>query len=76
MPGPVAITLHLPVEELLEAYPQAAGFLADHQVVCVVCGKPYWGTLGELMAHKGVADPDGLLKQLQDHLQDANTPAS
>lgn len=62
------ITLDLRVDELVEAHPQAAGFLADRGVVCIVCGEPYWGTLGELMRHKQIADPDSVLTQLQDFL--------
>ncbi len=62
------ITLDVNVDALLEAYPQAAGFLAEHHVVCIVCGEPYWGTLGELMASKGVADPEALVQGLRDHL--------
>jgi len=68
------ISLETPVEQLVEDYPQAAGFLADRHVVCIVCGEPYWGPLGELMANKGIADPEGLLADLRAFL--AETPAS
>jgi hypothetical protein len=44
------------VEELVAQYPEAAGFLADRGVVCIVCGEPYWGTLRDLMAAKGMGD--------------------
>jgi len=33
-----------------------------------MCGEPYWGTLGELMASKGIADPQALLQELRDYL--------
>ena len=59
------LSLTTPVERIVEAYPQAAGFLADHGVVCIVCGEPFWGALGELMANKGISDPDGLLADLR-----------
>jgi len=59
------LNLATPVERIVEVYPQAAGFLADHGVVCIVCGEPFWGALGELMANKGIADPDGLLAELR-----------
>lgn len=62
------ISLDLNVDVLVEEYPQAAGFLADHNVVCIKCGEPYWGTLGELMADKGIEDPDGLVRKLIDYL--------
>ena len=63
------ITLNVTVHKLLEAHPNAAGFLADHHVVCIVCGEPYWGTLGELMEHKGIADPAALVEELKLHLE-------
>ena len=66
------ITPDVNVETLIETYPQAAGFLADRQVVCIVCGEPYWGTLGDLMAHKKVADPAALLADLRDFLAAAD----
>ena len=63
------ITLDITVEDLVEVYPRAATFLADHHVVCIVCGEPYWGTLQDLMTSKGIEDPDTLLQQLKDYLQ-------
>ncbi|MBN1965797.1 MAG: hypothetical protein JW910_14190 [Anaerolineae bacterium] len=69
------ITLNLHVEDLLAAHPAAAGFLADRKVVCIVCGEAYWGTLGELMAHKGIADPDGLVADLNDFLSERQAEA-
>ncbi len=48
------ITLATPVEALVTAYPAAIGFLAERGVLCVVCGEPFWGTLGELIAQKGL----------------------
>lgn len=62
------ITLNLTVDELVAEYPEAAGFLADKHVVCIVCGEPYWGTLGDLMANKGIADPEALVNELREHL--------
>lgn len=62
------ITLAVPVDELVEAYPKAAGFLADRRVVCIVCGEPFWGTLGELMEHKEIANPAALVEELKVYL--------
>jgi hypothetical protein len=62
------ITVDVNVEELLEVHPEASGFLADNHVVCIVCGEPYWGTLGELMANKGIDDSAGLVERLKDFL--------
>jgi len=62
------ITLDTSVEELIEAYPGSAGFLADNKVVCILCGEPYWGSLGELMAQKNITEPEALLDRLKEHL--------
>jgi hypothetical protein len=48
------ITLDTPIEELVTRHPSAIGFLAERGVLCVVCGEPFWGTLGELIAQTGV----------------------
>jgi hypothetical protein len=71
----MAVTLETPVEELVADYPAAAGFLADHHVVCIRCGEPYWGTLGELMAAKDIPAPDALLAELNAFLAAAGDPA-
>jgi hypothetical protein len=62
------ITLALSVDALVEAHPKAAGFLADHHVVCIVCGEPYWGSLGELMTSKGIENQAALVEELKDYL--------
>jgi hypothetical protein len=59
-----AITLETHVDELVGKYPKAAGWLVQHGVICVVCGEPFWGTLGELMERKGIGDPDKIVKNL------------
>lgn len=50
------ITADINIEELIEAHPQAAGFLADQGLVCIRCGEPYWGTMRELASTKGLDD--------------------
>jgi hypothetical protein len=42
------------VEELLEKYPGINQFLMKKGVVCVKCGEPFWGRLGELIEAKGL----------------------
>ena len=69
------ITLETNVEELVEAYPKAAGFLSDRHVVCIICGEAYWGALGELMADKSIGDPAALLEELRAFLADKETDA-
>ena len=50
------ITADVNIEELIEEYPQAAGFLADRGLVCIRCGEPYWGSMRELASTKGLTD--------------------
>lgn len=42
------------VEELVDEYPSAVGFLQKEGVVCVKCGEPVWGTLGDTIRRKGL----------------------
>ncbi len=60
------ITLATPVEVLVTAHPAAIVFLAERGVLCVVCGEPFWGTLGELIAQKGLdgAQSEQMVKEL------------
>lgn len=41
------------VEDLVREFPAAVGFLRRRNIVCLQCGEPIWGTLGELIAGKG-----------------------
>jgi len=47
------VSLDQPVEEIVERYPSASGFLLQRGVVCIRCGEPAWCSLGELIAEKG-----------------------
>ena len=52
------------VDELLERFPQANGFLMERGLPCMVCGEPFWGTLGDLARRKGIDDVDALVDGL------------
>ncbi len=65
------------VEALVEAHPEAIGFLAERGIVCIRCGEPYWGTLRELAASKGLdsqieAIADDLHRHLEEHMVGSN----
>lgn len=62
------VTLETRVEELVERYPKAVGWLTQHGIICVRCGEPFWGTLGELMQNKQIKNPEKLLKKLNEFL--------
>ena len=56
------------VEELIERHPRAVSFLMDRGIVCMKCGEPMWGTLGELIASKGM-DPPDMIEKLENYLE-------
>lgn len=51
------------MEDLVREYPRAPSFLRERGVVCIQCGEPVWGTLGEVIAEKGL-DPKVLIPEL------------
>lgn len=66
------ITADISIEELIDEYPQAVGFLADRGIVCIRCGEPYWGTLRELAQTKSLDDQiDGIVEDLKAYLAKA-----
>lgn len=70
------ITPDVYVEDLVAAHPKAIGWLAEHGVVCIRCGEPYWGQLGELMAEKHIPNPEALVAALNDFLAAPETDPS
>jgi len=50
------VTAESKVDELVETYPDTVKFLMAHGLPCVVCGEPFWGTLGELCRQKKWTD--------------------
>ncbi|MBN1284927.1 MAG: hypothetical protein JXB47_05995 [Anaerolineae bacterium] len=58
---PGTIDADISVEVLVERYPGAVGFL--------VCGEPFWGTLGELMAQKRIENPAQVVEELRAFLE-------
>lgn len=63
------ITLDTPVEILVSEHPEAAGWLTGKGIVCVRCGEPFWGTLGELMEKKNIKNPGKILRELNRFLK-------
>ncbi|RKX29603.1 MAG: DUF1858 domain-containing protein [Candidatus Zixiibacteriota bacterium] len=41
------------IEEFIKVHYDLVGFLIRHDLPCVVCGEPFWGTLAELAHQKG-----------------------
>jgi len=64
----VNISKDILIEELVEAYPKAVGFLMRKGIVCIQCGEPIWGPLEEAAVRKGVEDIAGLVKELNNFI--------
>ena len=62
------IDANILVEELVEQFPQAVGFLVKRGVVCIQCGEPIWGTLREAAEKKGIKDIDSLIADLNEFI--------
>ena len=60
------------VEELIEEYPGLNGFLLERGIVCVKCGEPFWGKLGDLIENKGM-DVDSLMKEINEEFGEAGS---
>jgi len=65
----IEITEDTTIEELLEAFPAANGYLIEHGLPCVVCGEPFWGTVGELARRSRVENVAELIAGLRRHLE-------
>lgn len=66
----IEVSLETPVEDLVEKYPEAVGFLSRHGVRCIRCGEPLWCTLGELLREDGIENPQRLLDELIEYLRE------
>lgn len=64
------VSLETPVEELVEDYPASIRFLADRQIMCVVCGEAFWGSLGALIDQKGFSNAEQIVTDLNAYLRD------
>jgi len=56
------------VEVLIERHPELVGWLADKGIVCIKCGEPYWGSIGDLIRSKD-GDVEALLAELNARLR-------
>lgn len=50
------IDAKIDIEDMIDQYPGAVKWLIAHDLPCVVCGEPFWGTLAELCKQKGWDD--------------------
>ena len=62
------VSLDTSVEELVEQFPEAVGFLSRRGVRCIRCGEPLWCTVGELFQEDGIENPQLLIDELNEHI--------
>ncbi|MFP4547487.1 MAG: DUF1858 domain-containing protein [Fidelibacterota bacterium] len=58
------ITKDTIIEDLVEDYPELVVPLREYGIVCIACGEPVWGTLGELMDKKELKNQDEILEKM------------
>ena len=63
------VSLDTPVEELVEHFPEAGGFLLRNGVRSIRCGEPLWCSLRELLREEGIENPQYLVKELNNHIE-------
>jgi hypothetical protein len=57
------------VEEVIRDHPRVPAFLRQWNIICMQCGEPVWGTLGEVITAKGL-DPEKVLAALNKFLEE------
>ncbi len=57
----------MPVEALLDEFPESNGWLLRKKLHCTECGEPVWGTISELIASSGL-DVVKVLDELNEYL--------
>ncbi len=63
------ISLESSVEELVELFPEAVGFLTRKGVHCIRCGEPLWCSLAELLDEEGIENPQKLIEELNAYIE-------
>ena len=52
------------IEDLVREHPEVVNVLMKHNVVCIKCGEPVWGTLGETLDRAGKENQDEIVEEL------------
>ncbi len=58
------ITKDTYIEDMVKEYPQTVTLLMKRGVVCIRCGEPVWGTLGETMDRAKIENQDEIVDAL------------
>ncbi len=57
------------IEDLVEKYPELVIPLKNQGIICIACGEPVWGTLGELMDRKELKNQDEIIANLNNYIK-------
>jgi methionine synthase II (cobalamin-independent) len=60
------------VEDIVRECPEMIGPLARFGLVCISCGEPVWGTLGELAERKGIRNLNDIIQQINKKITNKN----
>ena len=52
------------IEDLVRDHPEVVVPLANYGIVCIACGEPVWGTLGELMDKKSIGNQSEIIEAI------------
>ncbi len=58
------ITRDMYIEDMVRDYPQTVSILTKRGVICIQCGEPIWGTLGEALDRAGIKNHQELINEL------------
>ncbi len=58
------ITKDIYIEELVQDHPETVAILMKHGIICIQCGEPIWGTLGEALDRAGIKEYEGIIGEL------------
>jgi hypothetical protein len=62
------VTLDIPIEDLVQKFPEAVGFLTRKGIRCIRCGEPLWCTLEELLEEENISKAQDLIDELNEFL--------
>jgi len=58
------ITRDTYIEEMVHEHPQTVTLMMQFGVICIQCGEPIWGTVGEALDRKQIQDPEKVIEAL------------
>ncbi|MGC9365073.1 MAG: DUF1858 domain-containing protein [Fidelibacterota bacterium] len=58
------ISIDSEIEDIVNDYPELIRPLREYGIVCIACGEPVWGTLGELAKSKNISDIDKIIAKM------------